>query len=236
MEQNRETNAVFGVRLDRVRDAPTRFGFAALAGSDRLWAGLLIGLPLAALLLTPVNDAFVSLAAGLPVGICLWLLWLSHEFVASQLTINADDRQLIRSKPYNRGQYSPIDIDDVDHVSIIRWNDVALVRFHYSDWLGSNPPDAAVPTSRIDELESRLEKMGLDVSVREVTLWSSPLDMIQARIVLTPAILLGTVVTVWALFGSEALMTDVVVVPLIVLLGYGLYGFAWTYRLRSVSE
>jgi hypothetical protein len=51
---------VFGVQLDRARDAPTRFAFATLIGSDRLWIGLVIGLPLAFFLLTPVHSVFIA--------------------------------------------------------------------------------------------------------------------------------------------------------------------------------
>jgi len=37
MDQNSTTTEAFGVQLDRARDAPTRFAFATLVGSDRLW-------------------------------------------------------------------------------------------------------------------------------------------------------------------------------------------------------
>ena len=131
MDQNSTTGEVFGVQLDRARDAPTRFAFATLVGSDRLWIGLVIGLPLAFLLLAPVHDVFISLAAGLPIGISLWLMWLSHEFVNPRLSVDTDKRTLTKSKPYDLGQYSSVDVDDVDRVSIIQSSDAALVKIHH---------------------------------------------------------------------------------------------------------
>jgi hypothetical protein len=225
------------IQLNRARDAPLRFLFATLAESNRFWFGLIIVLPLVFLLLSPVHKVFVSLAAGLPFGIALWLLWLNHQFVNSQLRINTDSRTLVRSKPYNDDNYSPVDVDNVDHVSIIRFSDVALVKLQYFQKKFSHPPDTPIASAHISEVKSQLEQMGLDVSIHEITPRLIPVDPILTRIVVTPTVILGTPLIVWYFYGIEAFLTDVVVVPMIVTIGYGLHGGIRRYRLhRSDSE
>ncbi|WP_338756534.1 hypothetical protein V9T20_12985 (plasmid) [Halobacterium salinarum] len=237
MEQNADTDDVYGVQLARARDAPTRFAFATLTLSTRLWAGLVIGLPLACLLLSPVHDVFITAAAGLPFGISLLLLWFSHEFANSQLRVDTAERTLVKSKPYGVGQYSPVDADDVGHVSIIQLSDVALVNLHYTGPIFSKPPDATITAAQIDDVKSQLEEMGLEVSIQKVTPQLVPIDPILARIVVTPIALLGTLLVVWFVYGIEPFLSNSVIVPTIVLIGYGLYGVIWRYRLRrSDSE
>ncbi|WP_158598869.1 MULTISPECIES: hypothetical protein [unclassified Halorubrum] len=179
---------------------------------------------------------FVSLAAGLPFAIALWLLWLSHQFVNSQLRIDADNRTLIRSQSYNLDIYSPVEIDNVDHVLIIRFSDVALIKLQYFQWKFSHPPDTPISSAQINEIKSQLEQMGLDVSIHEITPRLIPIDPILTRIVVTPIAILGIPLIVWHFYGIEAFFTDVVIVPMIVMIGYGLYGAIRRYRLRRSSS
>lgn len=231
------TNLIMNVRLDRARDAPIRFIFATLAESNRFWFGLVIGLPLIFLLLSPVHNVFVSLSAGLPFGIALWFVWLNYEFVNSQLQIDTVNRTLERPKQNGPDRYSPVDIDDIDHVLIIQFSDVALVKLHYTQSKFSHPPDTPIASSQVNEVKSQLEQMGLDVSIHEITPELIPTDPILTRIVVTPIAILGTPLIVWHFYGIEAFFTDVVIVPMIVMIGYGLYGAIRRYRLRrSDSE
>jgi len=225
------------VRLDRARDAPLRFLFSTLAESNRFWFALVIGLPLVFLLLSPVHGVFVSLAAGLPFGIALWLLWLNHQFVNPQLRIDTDNRMLVRSQPYDVGNYSPVEADNVDQVLIIRFSDVALIKLQYFQRKFSHPPDTPIASAQISEIKSQLEQMGLDVSIHEITPRLIPIDSILTRIVVTPIVILGTPLIVWYFYGIEAFLTDVVIVPMIVMIGYGLHGAIRRYRFRrSDSE
>lgn len=135
------------------------------------------------------------------------------------------------------GQYSPVDADDVGHVSIIQLSDVALVKLHYTGPIFSQPPDATITAAQIDDVKSQLEEMGLEVSIQKVTPQLVPIDPILARIVVTPIALLGTLLVVWFVYGTELFLSNAVIVPTIVLIGYGLYGVIWRYRLRrSDSE
>ncbi|MDL0126317.1 hypothetical protein PNQ92_12995 [Halobacterium salinarum] len=149
-----------------------------------------------------------------------------------QLRVNTDERTLVKSKPYDLGQYSPVDADDVGAVTIIQIFDVTLVKIHHTGRIFSQPPDTVITASQIGDVKPQLEEMGLEVSIQEVTPRLLPIDPILARIVVTPIALLGTPLVVWFVYGTEAFLTDVVVVPAIVMIGYGLYGAIWQYRLR----
>ncbi|KAB1193598.1 hypothetical protein GJR96_09125 [Haloferax sp. MBLA0076] len=228
MSETGTDTAVFGVRLDRTRDVPVRFAFAALVGSTRGWAWFVVGLPLAALLAAQVHDVFVPFAAAMPFGIALLLLWMSHEFVAPRVTVDYENRTLTKTKPYTDEAYSPIDADDFDHVTILRFTDVALVRFHYTRWAVAKPLSTSVSTAEVPAFESALEQMGVDVAVRDVTV-PSP---IYARIVATPIVVVGMPLVVWGTYGRSAFLSNAVVVPAVVLVLYGVYGYRWRRRLR----
>jgi hypothetical protein len=98
--RDRDTRHVFRTELPRARDTPVRLAFATLVGSRRFWIRYVIGLPVAALLAAFAHRGFVSIAAGMPVGISLLLLWLSHEFARPRLVLDTDDRTLTIAKPY----------------------------------------------------------------------------------------------------------------------------------------
>jgi hypothetical protein len=212
------------VQLDRTRDAPIRFVFTTLAESNRFWFGLVVGLPLVFLILSPVNEVFVSLAAGLPFGIILWFVWLNYEFVNSQLRIDTVNRTLVRSKENDPNRFPPVDIDDVDYVSIIQFSDVALMKLHYTRPKFSHPPDTPIASSQINEIKSQLEEMGLNVSIHELTPQLNPIRPFLIRMVVTPISIVGTPLIVWQLYGTEAFFTDVVVIPVIVTIGYVVWG------------
>jgi hypothetical protein len=167
---------------------------------------------------------FVSLSAGLPFGIALWFVWLNYEFVNSQLRIDTVNGTLERPKQNGPDRYSPVDIDDIDHVLIIQFSDVALVKLHYTQSKFSHPPDTPIASSQVTKVKSQLEQMGLDVSIHEITPRLIPIVPILTRIVVTPIAILGTPLIVWRFYGIEAFFTDVVIVPMIVMIGYGLYG------------
>ena len=158
---------------------------------------------------------------------------MSHEFVDSQLVVDRDERTLTKSKPYNRGQYSPSDVDDIDHVSIVQVSDAALVRLHYTQRGFSRPPDAAVLGVEVDTLTSQLERMGLDVSVRTVAPQLGLDDPVWTRIVVTPIAVFGSLLAVWVLHGGGAFLANGVIVPGIVLIGYAVYGSIQRHRLRQ---
>ncbi|WP_157533232.1 hypothetical protein [Haloferax profundi] len=230
------SSSVFGVQLDRVRDTPTRYIFATLVGSDRFWRRIVVGLPLVFLIATPIHNVFVSLAAGVPIVLCLWLLWMSHEFVHPQLTVDLESRTLVKSKPYGTGSYSPIDVDDLDHVSVIRFTDSALVKLHYSSWAVSKPLSAAIGASTIDDFEALLKHMDVEISIYESTFPPLTRSPIHIRIVATPIVILGSLSCVWHFYGADAFSTGAVAVPAATLVIYGLYGFVWQYRLRRSKD
>ena len=74
--------------------------------------------------------------------------------------------------------------------------------------------------------------MGVEVSIYEVTPQPILNDSLQMRIAITPIAIIGSLLAVWCFYGIEAFLTNVVIVPAIVMVGYGLYGAVWRYRLR----
>jgi hypothetical protein len=208
------------VQLNRTRDAPIRFVFTTLAESNRFWFGLVVGLPLVFLILSPVNDVFVSLSAGLPFGILLWFVWLNYEFVNPQLRIDTVNGTLVRSKENDPDRFSPVDIDDIDHISIIQFSGVALMKLHYTQSKFSHPPDTPIAPSQINEIKSQFEEMGLDVTIHEITPRLNLIDPLLIRMVVTPIAILGTPLIVWYFHGIEAFFTNTVVIPVIVIIGY----------------
>jgi len=213
------------VQLNRTRDAPIRFVFTTLAESNRFWFSLVVGLPLAFLILSPINDVFVSLSAGLPFVMVLFFVWLNYEFVNPQLRIDTVNRTLVRSKQNDPDRFSPVDIDDVDYVLFIQFSDIYLMKLHYNNSKFSHPPDTPIASSQINEIKSQLEEMGLDVSIHEIKPQLNLLDPLLIRIVVTPIAILGIPLTLWYFYGVEAFLTDAVVIPVIVIIGYVVWGF-----------
>ncbi|WP_049915873.1 hypothetical protein [Haloferax mucosum] len=235
MPQHTDDSTRFGVQLVRSRDTPTRLALAALVGSDRFWTGFVVVLPTVLLLATRLHHVFVSFAAGVPVAICLWLQTMSHEFVAPCLTVDTETGTLTTSKSYDSGNTSTIDVSDLERVTVIRFANTALVRLHYSKWTVSKPVSATVPAARVPEFASQLERVGLDVSVREFDSLASASDMIRLRVFGTPIAVLGSFVGIWSLHGPEAFFTDAVVVPAVVLVIFAALSFVRRFRLRRAE-
>ncbi|MFC7205433.1 hypothetical protein ACFQJC_18125 [Haloferax namakaokahaiae] len=236
MSHGENETTLFGVRLDRTRDIPLRFALSSLVGGTRFWTVVVVGLPLAALLASLAHSLFVSFAAALPIGISLWLLWLSHEFVAPTLAVDTESRTLTKSKPYDSGQYSPIDVDDIDHLTVVTFADIALVQFQYDGWAAAKPLATAIDVSNTDEFVERLEQLGTEVTVRAFSRSRLSADSAHVRILTTPLVVVGSLLFVWLLHGASAFATDAVVVPFVVMLGFGLYGYRWRRRVRRSND
>ncbi len=236
MNRSNAEGSSFGVRLTGLRDIPTRFAFSTLVGGIRFWTGFVVGVPLVFLLATGIHELFIPIAAGAPVAICLWFLWISHEFINPELTVNVSDRELVLSKPYSSGDYSPINADDLRHISIIRFPDVALVRLHYPSRAVFRPLSTAVTGSSVSELKTQLERIGIDVTVEGYDRRTFRTDPKLIRVVGSPVVLVSSVLSVWLLHGTEAFFSNVVVVPAIVLLLFAVYGNSGGIESRSKSQ
>ncbi len=236
MKIEEHSGGVFTAQLYRLRDVPARFAFAALVGSNRFWAGLVVALPLTLLLASRVSDVFVPLAAGVPIGICLWLLWMSHEFVSPVLTVDTENRALIKSKPYDTGEYAPIDVDDLDHVSIIRFSHNSVVNFHYTHRFVSKPLSTAISVTETDDFETQLEQLDVEVSVAEFSPRLSSSNSTYLRLVATPIVLVGLLLTIWYLYGLVAFSSGAVVIPLFTMILFGIYGALWRRRLQRTQN
>jgi len=155
----------------------------------------------------------------------LFFVWLNYEFVNPQLRIDTVNRTLVRSKQNDPDRFSPVDIDDVDYVLFIQFSDIYLMKLHYNNSKFSHPPDTPIASSQINEIKSQLEEMGLDVSIHEIKPQLNLLDPLLIRIVVTPIAILGIPLTLWYFYGVEAFLTDAVVIPVIVIIGYVVWGF-----------
>jgi len=231
MNQTNNTKSIFGIRLTGFRNILIRFVLSTLVGGPRLWISFVVAMPLILLFATVVHDSFIPLAAGAPVALCLWFLWLSHEFINPTLSVDTDSRELVLAKPYGNGEYSPIAVDDLDRISIIRLANAAMVRLHYTGEAMFKPLSTAVTVSSVPDLVLQLERMDVDVTVQQHDWHTLSIDMKHLRVVGTPLVLGGTVVAIWYLYGTNAFLTDVAIVPAIVLIGFSIYGLVWQLRL-----
>ena len=231
MSQTTNVDSVFGIRLIGLRETLIRFALSTLVGGTRLWASLVIVMPLALLLTTAVHDSFIPIAAGTPIALCLWFLWLSHEFIDPTLSLDTDARELVLAKPYDNGEYSPIDVDALDCISVIRFTNVAMVQLHYRDGMLSKPLSTAVTVSSVPELIRQLKGIGVDVTVREYGQRSLSIDLEHLRVLGTPIVLGSIVIIIYYLYGTDAFLTNAVIIPAIVMIGYSIYGLMWQLRL-----
>lgn len=192
MNKDRDGQRFFGTKLVRVRDTPVRVAFATLVGSHRFWVGYAIGLPVVTLLAAFAHRIFVPIAAGVPVGICLLLLWLSHEFIHPQLLVDFENRTLTKSRPYGRGTYSSMAIDDIGYVSVVQLGHTALVNFHYRKRELSKPYATVIDATDVPAFETRLKRLGVRVHVREPVPIQMPIDAVRARVIATPMVIVAT--------------------------------------------
>lgn len=224
MAQSSSDRVVFRKLLSAPSDAPFRFVLAALVGSDRLWAILVIGIPVVSLLASSVNDFFARIAAGGSVALALWLVWMSHEFIYCRTTFDVDSGHFVKSKPYGDGGYPSVELGDVTEVTILRFGTTALVKFGYSSSLSNNTPAVVIDSSDISVFTSRLERPDIEVSSRSVDLWSTPVGRIHLRIITVPIILIGIPVVVWSLHGVDPFTSSVVTAPSVALIAASIYG------------
>lgn len=231
MEDTEIGRCVYECELTRPGDTYTRFALASLVGSDRFWAAFVVGLPFVLVAASVAQPLFVSFAAGVPAVICLWLLWMSQEFVDTRFEVDVEAATLRKSKPYGDEYYAAVAADEFEAVSILRFSRIALVRFRYDDALATKPLAVAIETSDVRDVESALQEMGVDVSVRRASLRSVSTDPIHVRVLGTPVVVLGTLVAVGALHGAGAFATNGFVVPLVVVVLFALYGEFYRNRL-----
>ncbi|MFC6723878.1 hypothetical protein ACFQE1_05700 [Halobium palmae] len=224
MAQSSSDRVVFRKFLSAPSDAPFRFVLAALVGSDRLWAILVVGIPVVSLLASSVNSFFARVAAGSSVILALWLVWMSHEFTYCRTTFDVNTGSFAKSKPYGGGEYPAVELDNIDEVTIIRFGTTALVKFGYSSSLSNNTPAVVIDNSDTSVFTSHLKHPDVEVRSRSVDLWSMPIDRIHLRIITASVILIGIPVIVWLLHGADPFKSNVVIVPLIVLIGTAIYG------------
>lgn len=185
----------------------------------------MIGLPIGAFLAALYHPIFVPFAGGMPVGICLLLLWLSHEFISPQLVVDFGERTITKSKPYGRGMYSSIDVEDIDQVSIVPIGRTALVNLQYKTFELSKPYATAIDTGNVHDFTIQLEQLGVSVHIRESATPLLSLNVIRGRLIGTPVVIVGSTVAIWHQFGCSAFWTDAVVVPMIVIVLFALYSF-----------
>lgn len=223
-----DNQSIFGTTLVRARHTPIRLAFATLVGSHHFWAAYVLGLPAVALLAASIHPIFISIAAGVPVVICLFLLWLSHEFIQPQLIINIKAGTLTLSKPYGNGTYSSIDVDDIESMSVVQIGHVALVNIHYHELELQKPEATAIDASDVTELISQLTQVGIRVTEGDSTAsW--------ARVIATLLVIFGSIISISQLFGSEAFVTGSVIVPAIVLVWVSMESF-WKRHIRSTEQ
>lgn len=236
MSQVGDDHYEFGTQLYRSRDTPVRFVFATLIGSHWFWAGLVIGLPLVTLVAAQSHRAFVPLAAGAPVVICLFLQWMSHEFVRPRLVTDTSRRTVTKSRPYGLGTYRSVDASELSQVTIVPREGVAVIRLHYYGTALFRPLSTAITTSDIDDLKSQLEQMKIDVFVHDPDASPLSINAARARIIATPIAICGSLVAVWHLFGFDAFLTNAVIVPLLTMGVFAAVSYWWRRRLRRSSQ
>lgn len=226
---------VYETCLLRARDTGLRLAFATLVGSFRFWVSFVIGLPIATLLAALINVAFIPFAAGIPFIICLFLQWMSHEFIRPRLVVDAEKKTLTISKAYGLGTYQPIDADDLDQISIVSVGDVSVVRLHFEKFQLFKPQSGAIGTGEIHDFKSRLERLGIDVQDRNVPPVPFSIDAVRTRFITTPIAIVGSLLAVWRLFGPDAFWTNTVVVPALMMVGFAMYSYWWRFRLRRAD-
>lgn len=185
---------------------------------------MVVGIPVVSLLASSVNDFFARVAAGGSVALALWLVWMSHEFVYCRTAFDMDTGSFAKSKPYGGGEYSAVELDDVDEVTIIRFGTTSFVKFGYSGPFSSNTPAVVIDSSDTSVFVSHLERHDIDVSSRSVDLWSTPAGRIHLRVLTAPVVLVGIPIVVWVLHGVDPFESSVVTAPLAVLIGASIYG------------
>jgi hypothetical protein len=227
-----ETSATrFKRMLTRNRDLPVRLALATVSASPQFWAGLVLVLPVGALVGSILRFRGGSVAAGLPFVACLFLLWAAQNFVHSTLEIDTATETLTVGKPYGDGTYEPISAATIDAVTFVHAGEVTLIRWRLQGFAVFAPISVCI--ERTEAVKRQFDQLGLPVSGEpdELARVGSP-AWLQA--VATPVTLGGVVSAVWLLHSPDAFVSDVVVVPAVVCL-LQLVGEALRRR-RSVTR
>jgi hypothetical protein len=222
---------VYGSELSSPGDTSTRFALASLVGSDLFWAAFVVVLPVLLVAASVLHPVGVSFAAGLPAVVCLWLLWMSHEFVDTRFEVDVEGGRVRKSKPYSNEYYSAISADEIEDVSILEFSQVALLRFRYEKTFVSKPLAVAVEPTDVQDVKSDLDEMEVDVSIHRKSLFSLSTDSTHLRVLGTPVVVLGALVAAGALHGSSAFAATGFVVPMLVAVLFALYGGFYRNRL-----
>lgn len=219
--------------LTRNRDLPVRLALATVSVSPRFWTGLVLVLPVGALVGSILTFRGASVAAGLPFVACLFLLWAAQNFVHSTLEIDTVAETLAVGKPYGNGAYSPISAAVVKAVTFVHAGEVTLIRWRLRRVAVFAPTSVCIARTDAEAVRRQFDQLGLPVGdgPDELGRVGSP-AWLQA--VATPVALAGVVSAVWLLHSPDAFVSDVVVVPAVVCL-LQLVGEAFRRR-RSVTR
>lgn len=233
MDRESDDRSVYQVNLTRSVDTPFRFMLATLTGSNAFWLSWSIFLPTTFVLLSGVNNWFAEAAVGVSVGVSLWFVWMSHEFVTQTVTFDRNSGTITKSKPFAKGEYSPIELENVVRVTALRFNSLTLVKFKHESSLSSKPLSVIVDNSHASDLIAELERYSVDVGLRDVSLRPVPNDSVLFRLVATPFVLISVPVVVWYLHGTDPFASNLVVVPLITLIIFWIRGLILRGRVRE---
>jgi hypothetical protein len=224
MTRTTENTTEYEAVLDRPEDTPTRYVLATLAGSDRFWGVLVVGLPIVFLVLSWFDPLLAPIAVSLPLVVALWLVWMSHEFIDSTTRTDRAKSTIAKTKPYSDEYYDPIGADQVSSVSILEFPDIALVNIGPEKALSTETPAVVVSPTDIRAFRADLEAMGIEVSSQRRAVSLSISSRSDIRIWGTPISMVTTLSVAGVLHGIEPFKSNAFVILLLMLLGYALYG------------
>lgn len=224
MTKTTDTTTEYEALLDRPEDTPTRYVLASLAGSDQFWGVLVVGLPTVSIALSWFNQLFASVAVGLPLVIALWLVWMSHEFIDCTTRIDRSASTIAKTKPYSDDYYKPVKAEDVSHVAVLEFPNIALVNIGIKKAFSTQTPAVVINPTDIRDFRAELEAMNIDVATQRRTTALSASNLTDVRVWGTPISIISTLSLVGALHGIEPFKSNGFVIPLVILFGYTLYG------------
>ena len=235
MTEAEDGTAVYESVLSRPEDTPTRYALAMLAGSDRFWSILVIGLPGMFVALSWFHPLFASVAVGLPVVTALYVVWMSHEFIDCKTRIDRSNSTIAKTKPYSEDYYGAVTVDEISSVSIIQFPTIALVNIGYENSLSIKTPSVIVDATDVETVETDLEAMGIDVSTRRQGISLSVSSSIDRRVWGTPVAIVGTLLLVGGIHGVAPFRSNAFVIATVILICYVLYGVRYRSRLDRTT-
>lgn len=216
-------------------DFLTRFALATLVGSDRFWASFFVLVPVGLVAVSALEPVVAAFAVGVVPVLCLWLLWMSDEFVFSVFEADVGESRVEKSKPYSDDFYDPIQSADIAGISILQFSGVALLRIRYKRALASKPGAVVVAADCVSDVRSTLAEMGVDVSVTRTSLVGVAPSLVHLRVLGTPLVLAGSLGGVVYLHGVSVFTSDSFVVPVFVLVAFALYGVVYRIRAKELT-